>query len=271
MRLGIILSIMAVPLCAQATICEQWLATSSILEAARRHAVQEWRQRPYIRRASDWLSGERMPEATLIIEKEKLTPDIKNHFDKMFPVDGKRVKLIRYLQPARIAFEELKNFETTKLEKLELSGEYALHLTDSNVRPSYLAGKILHKWNDGSFNFIDFKSRTLTRIYPAEFISAKTADLGGLPPQDPPKVGGNKNWLWENNSAVTLLDAVKLKMEKHGSVSLLVLDGTSYGVYGYHVIPLMDIAQIQVQGNGLAIPELGINVAQNQVRAISHK
>jgi hypothetical protein len=267
MRLGIILSILAVPICAQATLCEQFMTLSDHIRAARKNAEREWDARPILRKIGDALAAVKKPEAVLELKNEELTKELASHFDGRVSLEGGRIRLIRYANKERNAYEAINHFEYLSLDRL-LETEYVLHLTASADHPAYMWGSIKRLF-DGGFDFIDFKSRILYRIEADEFVSAKMLDLGSLPEDHGRRLKGEPNFIWEQTSDVSLIDVLKSKMDSAARLILQVKDGSSYGINGFHKVLVRHLGKLQFNDKGIFIPELNILVPSQDVLAVS--
>lgn len=268
MRLGIILSIFMVPICAQATFCEQFVTISEQLRTAKGNAHTEWEGRRPIDKFRDWVMFNKKPQAVLVLPNEDVTKELASHFDNMIQVDSGHVRLIRWPNEERDEFERVGRFETTKFEKL-IPTHYALHLTAAADRPSYLQGRIVQLFEDG-FDFLDAKSRVVYRVSQQEFVSAKAADIGDhvgrkkieFKPGDP-------NALWEKTSSTDLAEALRAKMDSAAQLFIQVKDGSSYGIYGFHKLLVRQLSKLQFVDKGIFIPELNITVPSQDVVAVS--
>jgi hypothetical protein len=267
MRLGIILSILAVPICAQATLCEQFMIVSDHIRAARGNAHREWRARPILRKIGDAVAGKKKPEAILELKSDEVTKELASHFDVLTPLGGDRVRLVRYADKERNAYEEINHFENLRFDRL-LTTEYVLHLTASADRPAYVSGSIKRLFDDG-FDFIDFKSRILRRVDAGEFISAKMVDLGSLPEDNSLRSKGDPNSIWERASDMSLNDFLKSKMDSAARLILQVKDGSSYGISGFHKVLVRHLEKLQFNDKGIFIPELDILVSSQDVLAVT--
>jgi hypothetical protein len=266
MRLGIILSILAMPICAQATLCEQFMIVSDHIRTARGNAHREWSARPILRKIGDALAGTKKPEAVLELKSDEVTKELASHFDVLTSLDGERVRLVRYVNKERNAYEAINHFENLRFDRL-LATEYALHLTPSTDHPAYVSGSIKRLFADG-FDFIDFKSRTLYRVEASEFISAKMMDLGSLPEEDGLRLKSEPNTIWEQASDIRLIDVLKGRMRSAARVILQVKDGSSYGISGFHKVLVRHLEKLQFNDKGVFIPELDVLVSSQDVLAV---
>lgn len=269
MRLGIIVSILMVPICARATLCEQFVTIRDHIREGRRYADQEWNNRRAIDKFRDWVSNVEKPQAVRILENDEVTKELASHFDQMTQVDSNHVRLVRYENQERDAFETVGRYETTRFDKL-MPTHYAIHLTAAADRPAYLQGRIL-QMVDGGFDFLDAKSRTVYRVAEGEFVSAKAADIGDYVGKGP-MMGykrGDADSVWEHPSSVGLIDLLKAKMDSAARLILQVQDGSSYGIAGFHKLMVRHLEKLQFVEKGIYIPELNITVPASAVVAVT--
>lgn len=268
MRLGIIVSIFMVPICAQATFCEQFVTISDHLRKARNYANAEWNNRAALDKFRDWIALNKKPQAVLILENDQVTKELASHFDHMAQVDSDHVRLVRWENEERDAYERVGRFETINFEKL-IPTHYALHLTAASDRPSYLQGRIVQIMEDG-FDFLDAKSRTVYRVSRQEFVSAKAADIGDYFGKNKIEYkAGDPNALWEKSSTQDLREALRTKMDSAVQLLIQVKDGSSYGISGFHKLLVRQLSRLQFVDKGIFIPELNITVPSQDVVAVS--
>jgi hypothetical protein len=255
-----------VPICAQATLCEQFMIVSDHIRTARGNAHREWSARPILRKIGDAVAGTKKPEAVLELKSDEVTKELASHFDVLTSLEGDRVRLVRYANKERNAYEEINHFENLRFDRL-METEYALHLTASADRPAYMSGSIKRLF-DGGFDFIDFKSRILYRLEANEFISAKMMDLGSLPEDNGLRLKSEANTIWEPASDISLIAVLKNKMGSAARLILKVKDGSSYGISGFHKVLVRHLDKLQFNDKGIFIPELDILVSSQDVLAV---
>lgn len=268
MKLGIILTILAMPICAQATICEQFLSIRELIRDSRAEAAKEWKARPWFRKAGDWIAGTQAPEGVLVLEGNKITKQIAGHFDHIIPLGNDQFRLVRYSSAARDEFEKHPKFESTRIERLNTYYEYLLHLMPDASRAAYLSGRIINM-NESGMTFLDYGTRTLHRIESEEFISAKSVDIGDRNGSKLAPTPNDEKTLWVAGSGRSLKDLLIEKRSTSEKLVLQVMKGVSYGIQQFHNVPLTDLSSVQIVAGGIFVPELGITVAIDQVVVVS--